>query len=108
MDQQPQIQPREFYTPVVTPEPASTHPGRVEGIISIICAVISLGLFPPVFGITGIVLGLRSYKKGAKSLGLVGVILSAVFMVIGFIVGAALYVLKDRFIQGAAGIIWTF
>lgn len=65
------------------------HPGRMQGILSVVSAVIALGFFPPVFGVLGIVLGVVAHRKGEKTLGLIGIILSAVFMVIGSIVGAA-------------------
>jgi hypothetical protein len=50
-------------------------------------------------------LGAIAHKKGEKTLGLVAIILSAIFMVIGFILGA--YVgLKQAQIQGAAGLLF--
>lgn len=95
----------EHYTPTVPVEPPAKHPGRTEGIIAIICAVVSLLFFPIIFGPVGIILGITAHKKGEKTLGLVAIILSAIFMVIGFIFGA--YVgLKRAQIQGAAGLIF--
>lgn len=76
------------YVPIGVPvEKHSKHPGMIHGIISIVCAVTAVLFFPPIFGITGIILGSLALKKGAKALGLVGIILSAVFMVIGLILG---------------------
>ena len=86
---------QEYYSSTVPAEAPAKHPGRVEGIIAIICAVIALGFFPPVFGIAGIVLGILARKKGDRTLGLVAIILSAVFMVIGFIIGAGLSILSQ-------------
>ena len=78
------------YVPVAVPaEIAPEHPGRAQGIIGIVCAVISLALLPPLFGIAGIILGTLALKKGQRNLGLIAIILSAVFMVIGMIVGVA-------------------
>jgi len=96
---------QEYYTPTVPTEPPDKHPGRTEGIIAIICATVSLLFFPIIFGPTGIFLGVIAEKKGEKTLGLVAIILSAIFMVIGFILGA--YVgLKQVQIQGAAGLLF--
>lgn len=78
------------YVPVAVPaEIAPEHPGRVQGIIGIVCAVISLGLLPPLFGMAGIILGVLALKKGQRNLGLIAIILSAIFMVIGIIIGVA-------------------
>ena len=87
------------------PSGENLHPGRMQGILSIVSAVISLGFFPLIFGALGIVLGAISHRKGEKTLGLVGIILSAVFMVIGFIVGAAAYLWVTK---GAAAIMLGF
>lgn len=88
----PEQQP--YHTPAGIPvEVPTKHPGRIEGIIAIICAVIALGFFPPIFGIIGIILGVRARKKGEDTLGLIAITLSAVFMVIGFIIGAGLAIL---------------
>jgi hypothetical protein len=81
---------QEIYVPVAVPaQTAPEHPGRVQGIIGIVCAVIALLLFPPIFGIAGIILGTLSLKKGEKNLGLIAIILSAVFMILGMIIGVA-------------------
>jgi len=93
-----------YYSSTVPVEPPAKHPGRTEGIISIICAVIALGFFPPVFGVVGIVLGARCLKKGNQSLGIIAIILSAVFMVIGMILGAGMSML-NKTSQGAIGFI---
>lgn len=79
------------YVPVAVPvEIAPEHPGRAQGIIGIVCAVIFLGLFPPLFGIAGIILGVLALKKGQINLGLIAIILSAVFMVIGIAVSSVI------------------
>lgn len=88
--------PQPEYYATIPQEPPSRHPGRTEGIIGIICAVISLAFFPIIFGPVGIILGAISSKKGSKTLGLVTIILSAVFMVIGFIIGAAVYLYLNQ------------
>jgi len=64
-------------------EHPSKNPGMTEGISSLICGAIAILFFPPIFGITGIILGLRSKKRGAKILGILGIIFSSVCMVIG-------------------------
>ena len=76
------------YVPVGIPvEKPSKYPGMIHGILSIVCAAAAVFFFPPIFGITGIILGSLAYKKGAKALGLVGIILSAVCMLLGLILG---------------------
>ena len=80
--------PQAAYVPIAIPvETAPNHPGRVQGIIGIVCAVIAIALLPPLFGVAGIILGVLALKKGEKNLGLIAIILSAVFMVIGIILG---------------------
>jgi len=80
---------QEYYTPNIPAEPPSKHPGRVEGIIAIICAIISLLFFPIIFGIVGTILGITSRTKGEETLGLIAIILSLAFMVIGLALGFA-------------------
>jgi hypothetical protein len=70
---------------VAAAEPS--HPGLIQGIIAIVCAVISLLLLPPLFGIAGIILGVLSLRKGHTALGIVAIVLSAVFMVLGMAFG---------------------
>ena len=80
--------PQATYVPIAVPvELGPEHPGRTQGIIGIICAVVSLVVLPPFFGVAGIVLGILALKKGQRNLGLIAIILSAVFMVIGGIIG---------------------
>lgn len=83
------------YVATLPPEVPANNPGKFEGIASIICAVASLLIFPPVFGTTGILLGLSAKKKGQDTLGLVGLILSAVFMVLGMILGIVSHTLLE-------------
>ena len=66
--------------------------GRIYSIIGLICAVISLLFFPILFGPAAIILGFVARKKGDATFGLVVLILGAVFMVIGMILGAAVNV----------------
>lgn len=60
--------------------------GITEGALSIVSAVISLIFILPIFGISGIVLGIIARKKGRKALGVTGIILSAIFMVVGLVI----------------------
>jgi len=88
MSKQPLSSQSPRYVPVGVPiKKPSKHPGMVHGILSIICAVAAVLFFPPIFGITGIILGSLAFKKRSKALGLVGIILSTVFMIIGLILG---------------------
>jgi len=98
MDEQNTAQPQ----PQSSPEKTQS-PGRKKAILSIICAVIALGFFPPIFGIAGIILGYLARKEGEKTLGLIGIILSAVFMVLGFIIGAGVSIMLQG--QGEASVL---
>lgn len=73
------------YVPTVPVEPAVKNPGTFEGTISIVCAVIALLFLPPLFGIVGIIMGVRAKEKGATRIGWIGISLSIVFMIIGLI-----------------------
>lgn len=84
-------------------ERPSKHPGMSEGISSMICAAISLLFFPPVFGATGIILGLRSKKRGAKTFGIIGMICSAIFMIIGLTLGMNTIMLNEVPIENLSG-----
>ncbi len=77
-----------YYVGTMPAEPSVKNPGRTEGVIAIICAAISLLFIPILFGVIGILLAVKAKNKGQRALGLVGIILSAVFMVIGIILGA--------------------
>lgn len=82
-----QIAKQDYYTPTVPVEAPAKHPGRVYGTLAIVSAVISFLFFPIIFGPAGIILGVVAREKGDKTLGLVGIILSAVLMVLGFVFG---------------------
>jgi len=84
--QQPAQQP-EYVSTGVPVEKPSKYPGMIHGILSIVCAVAAVLFFPLIFGITGIILGSLALKKGAKTLGLVGIVLSAACMLLGLILG---------------------
>lgn len=59
-------------------------------IVGIICAVISLFFFPPLFGILAIILGAYALSKASeeqKSLGWAAVILGVIFMILGMFFG---------------------
>lgn len=84
MPEQTSQQPK--YVPVGIPaEKPSKYPGMIHGILSIVCAAAAVFFFPPIFGITGIILGNLAHKKGAKALGLVGIILSSICMAGGIL-----------------------
>jgi hypothetical protein len=89
-------------------EQPSQRGGKVYGIFSIICATISLLFIPILFGPVGIILGVASKNKGEKTLGLVGIILSAVFMVIGIIIGVLIVILRDKGIAPSGALILGF
>lgn len=75
--------PQQVYVATVPTEPASKNPGRMEGIVSLVCAVMSFLFSPVIFGITGIVFGISARRKGSAVLGAIGIIFSIVFMILG-------------------------
>jgi hypothetical protein len=86
-----------YYEPVGIPaEETSEKNGKVAGIFSVICAVISLIFIPILFGTVGIFLGITAQRRGQKTLGTVGVVLSSVFMVIGIIFGVVAIIMKNN------------
>jgi len=95
---------QENYIPTSPIEPPSEHPGRTSGIIGIVCAVISILFFPIIFGPVGIVLGVKARQKGSKNLGLVAIILSAVFMVGGMLLGILVGLSMATQLQGLLGV----
>ena len=103
---QPQNQ-QQYYGATLPVEPPLKNPGRVEGIISIICAVMAILFFPIIFGPVGIILGSVSLKKGSKTLGLVAIILSAVFMGLGFVLGY-LALMNNPATGGFIGLLLSF
>lgn len=106
-DQIPQP-PRQEYVATIPMEPESRNPGRIEGVISLICAGVSFLFFPLVFGITGIVLGITARRKGAAALGMTGIILSSLFMAVGIALGIWISIFGETpggVAEGMAGII---
>ena len=90
---------RAYYVPEGIPaEMPRQKDGKMVGIFSIICAVIAIIFYPIIFGPLGIALGIMAINRGRRTLGIVGVILSSVFMVIGFILGFASY--QETDVQG--------
>jgi hypothetical protein len=76
-----------YYVGTMPAEPQPKVPGRMEGVIAIICACISILFIPILFGVIGIILGIKSKNKGQKTLGTVAIVLSAVFMGVGMVLG---------------------
>ena len=79
---------QEQNTPQATPPKKPKFSGRKKAILGIIFAVISLGFFPPIFGALGIIMGYLAKKSGEEKLGTITIILSIIFMIAGFIIGA--------------------
>ena len=102
----PESKPQVTYAPTAVPiRQTVQHLGRMYGIIGIVCGAISILLFPPLFGAAGIILGIVAKNKGENSLGLTTIILSAVFMVIGMILGVVVWSLQN---SGASFIFGPF
>ncbi|MGW4325530.1 hypothetical protein ACWEKR_06515 [Nocardia sp. NPDC004573] len=90
--QQPQYgypsYPQQGYEPYATPP---RQPGsQVYSIIGFVCAVTAVLFCPMLFGPAGIILGIIGHNKG-ESLGKWAAIAAATGMVIGFIVGFAVF-----------------
>jgi len=85
---------------VQTPHPFSNIPtletktgnGKTFAIIGIISGCIAFALFPPFFGILGIVFGIIGMKKGNKKFSWVAVGVSIAGLIVGMILGAFFYV----------------
>jgi uncharacterized OB-fold protein len=65
---------------------------KSQGLIisGYICAILSLFIFPPAFGLAGAVIGIMNLTKGIAGHGICQLILSIVCAIIGMIIGAAL------------------
>ncbi len=77
--------PQGTYQPVGVPAVVVSHPGLTQGIIGIVCAVISIVFLPPVFGLAGIILGVLAIRNGEKTIGMTAVVLAAIFMIVGMV-----------------------
>jgi hypothetical protein len=64
--------------------------GRGFTIASFVCAVVAVFLLPIVFGPLGIVFGVIAHRRG-DALGRTAIIVSALCMVAGFLLGAMIY-----------------
>jgi len=79
--------------PLQTAQPAAPAPqkggtsGRNFAYYSIICAVVSILIFPLPLAILGVVFGILAIRRGEVRLGALGVVLSVVFGVVGVIAG---------------------
>ncbi|HEY4479780.1 MAG TPA: hypothetical protein VI981_05535 [Candidatus Paceibacterota bacterium] len=89
------------YVPVGVPAELPRHKGRIQAYLGLACGLISIILFPPVFGIAGIILGIAAINRGEKVTGAIAVVISSVFMIAGFALG--MYVSKhpDIFKSGS-------
>lgn len=65
---------------------------RTNGELSIIFAVLSLFLLPPIFGLIGTILGIIGITKEEGATAIIGLILSIVLSIIGMIIGAWVWV----------------
>ncbi len=83
--------------PPSVPAVEAKNPGFTQGIVGIVCAVISLLLLPPVFGTAGIILGILSLRHGEKKLGMIVIVLSAVCMIAGFAFGVYVHLHPELF-----------
>ncbi|QQS61497.1 MAG: hypothetical protein IPN70_01005 [Candidatus Moraniibacteriota bacterium] len=70
--------------------------GNIYGIFSLICAALSLLSFPILLGPIGIFLGSLARKRNKKTLGLIGMILSVIGMITGFIFGVVIANLQEK------------
>ena len=73
-----------------TPAPAAKAGGNVLSIISIVCGVVAVLFIPILFGIVGLVLGFIARSRGER-LSMIAIIVSAVGLVLGLILGYVVY-----------------
>jgi hypothetical protein len=74
-----------------TQEPAPTrNAGRGWSIAGIVCGVIAVLIIPILFGPLGIIFGIVGYRKGDQKVGRIAIVVAAVGLVLGIIVGALL------------------
>jgi DNA-directed RNA polymerase subunit RPC12/RpoP len=74
--------------PLINPNDSNEVIGLVCGILSLVFGLIAFGFCPPLFGIAGIALGIiGACLSRNKALGISGVVLSAVGMVVGLLLG---------------------
>jgi len=59
-------------------------------VASLVCGIVAFLFLPPVFGVLGIIFGSMSWKAGNK-LGMAATIVSIVGLVVGMIIGAAVW-----------------
>lgn len=69
---------------------------KVFIILGWIFTVLSLFFLPILFGPAAIVMGALALARGAKTQGILIIILSIVFMVLGFLLGALAYAFMTR------------
>lgn len=77
-------------TEKIDPQSTTAMPGRRWVLYSVVCAFLSLGVAPVVFGSLGVVAGTVAVWKGAKWCGTAGVSASFVAAVTAFYVAARL------------------
>ncbi len=85
------------YQPIGVPAEIPTHSGMTQGVVGIICGVIALLFFPPIFGLAGIILGVLAIKKGERTLGITAIVISAIFTIIGMIFGMYVFTHPEMF-----------
>jgi hypothetical protein len=74
-------------------EPASRRSGRGWSIAGLVCGIIAFLIVPILFGPLGIIFGFLGYRGGDRRLGTIAMIVSAVGLVVGLVIGALLLVL---------------
>ncbi|GAA4698428.1 hypothetical protein [Nocardioides nanhaiensis] len=72
------------------PAPPQTNQSNVLSIIGIVCGVVAVLFFPIVFGPLGLILGGIGKSRGEK-LSTIALVVAAVGMVVGFLLGALVY-----------------
>jgi hypothetical protein len=70
--------------------PEKRDPGNGFSHAGIVCGIIAVGIFPPLFGIIGIILGAVGASRGEPK-GVLAICLCAMSMVVGMIIGAFIF-----------------
>jgi hypothetical protein len=74
-----------------TPARSNTNAARICTILGFVFAVVAIFIFPPLFGLIGLVLGLVGGFLGDKPLGWYAAAAAVVGAIIGMLIGAAIF-----------------
>ncbi len=65
----------------------SSSGGVGYAVCGVMSGVIAIIILPPIFGVAGVMLGAAAMKKGERTIGMMALVLSIVFMILGMLLG---------------------